>query len=106
MCLENSTSILKIKNFAVGILKVPKLTFAIMVLCMILKTKDLTIFIKVLTIFGMEILITEVQIFTQASYGKDYFLLKTAIFPISVFLLLFSMKFHTDLENYQHDSFQ
>ena len=45
---------------------------------------------------------------TQASYGKgpDCFLLKTAIFPISVFLLLFSMKFHTELENDQHDSFQ
>ena len=45
---------------------------------------------------------------TQASYGKgpDYFLLKTAIFPISVFLLLFSMKFHAELENYQHDSSQ
>ena len=30
---------------------------------------------------------------TQGSYGKgpDYFLSKTAIFPISVFLLLFSM---------------
>ena len=45
---------------------------------------------------------------TQASYGKgpDNVLLKTAIFPMSVFLLLFSMKFHTELENYQHDSFQ
>ena len=31
--------------------------------------------------------------------GPDYFLLKTAIFPISVFLLLFSMKFGTELEN-------
>ena len=41
-------------------------------------------------------------------YGKgpDYFLLKTAIFPILVFLLLFSMKFHTELENDQHDIFQ
>ena len=44
----------------------------------------------------------------QASYGKgpDYFWLKTAIFPVSVFLLLFSMKFGTELENYQYDSFK
>ena len=44
----------------------------------------------------------------QASYGKgpDYFLLKIAIFPISVFLLLFSMKSHTELENDKNDSFQ
>ena len=44
----------------------------------------------------------------QASYGKgpDYFLLKTEIFSISVFLLLFSMKFHSELENDQPDSFQ
>ena len=44
----------------------------------------------------------------QASYGKspDYFRLKTAIFPVSVFLLLFSMKFGTELENYQYDSFK
>ena len=37
---------------------------------------------------------------TQASCGKgpDYLLLKTAIFPTSVFLILFSMKFHTELE--------
>ena len=43
----------------------------------------------------------------QACYGKgpDYFLLKTVTFPISVFLLLFSMKFHPELENNQHDSF-
>ena len=42
------------------------------------------------------------QIFaSQASYDKDpdYFLLKTAIFSISVFLLLSSMKFGTELEN-------
>ena len=33
--------------------------------------------------------------------------LKTAaIFPVSVFLLLFSMKFGTELENYQYDSFK
>ena len=34
------------------------------------------------------------------SYGKgpEYFCLKTAIFPVSVFLLLFSMKFGTELE--------
>ena len=44
----------------------------------------------------------------QASYGKgpDYFWLKIAIFPASVFLLLFSMKFGTELENYQYDSFK
>ena len=44
----------------------------------------------------------------RASYGKgpDYFWLKTAIFPVSVFLLLFSMKFGTELENYQYDSFK
>ena len=44
----------------------------------------------------------------QASYGKgpDYFWLKTAIFPVSVFLLLFRMKFGTELENYQYDSFK
>ena len=43
-----------------------------------------------------------------AFYGKgpDYFLLKTAVFPVSVFLLLFSMKFGTELENYQYDSFK
>ena len=43
---------------------------------------------------------------TQVSYGKgpDYFRLKTAVFPVSVFLLLFSMKFGTELENYQYDS--
>ena len=45
---------------------------------------------------------------TQASYGKgpDYFRLKTVIFPISVFILLFSMKFVTELENYQYDHFK
>ena len=32
--------------------------------------------------------------------------LKTAIFPVSVFLLLSSMKFGTGLENYQCDSFK
>ena len=32
------------------------------------------------------------------SVTSDVNLLKTAIFPISVFLLLFSMKFHTELE--------
>ena len=45
---------------------------------------------------------------TQASYGKgpDYFLLKTAIFSISVFLSLFSMKLGTELENDQYDRFK
>ena len=45
---------------------------------------------------------------TQAFYGEgpDYFWLKTAISPVSVFLLLFSMKFATELENYQYDSFE
>ena len=49
----------------------------------------------------------ELLICPQESYGKgpDYFLLKTAIFPISVFLSPFSMKFHTELEDDQHDSF-
>ena len=45
----------------------------------------------------------------QASYrkGPDYVLLKKkAIFHISVFLLLFSMKFGTELENDQYDSFE
>ena len=44
----------------------------------------------------------------KASYGKGpyYFLLKTAIFPTSMFLLLFSMKFGTKLENDQFDSFK
>ena len=44
----------------------------------------------------------------QASYGKgpDYFRLKTAILPVSVFLLLFSMKFCTEFENYQYESFK
>ena len=44
----------------------------------------------------------------QASYGKgpDYFRFKTAIFPVSVFLLLFIMKFGSELENYQYDSFK
>ena len=48
------------------------------------------------------------KIVTQASYGKGpvYFLLKTAIFSISVFLLLFSMKFDTELENDQYDNFK
>ena len=36
----------------------------------------------------------------------DYFWLKTAIFPVSVFLLLFYMKFGTELENYPYDSFK
>ena len=42
------------------------------------------------------------------SYGKgpDYFRLKTAIFPVLVFALPFSMKFGTELENYQYDSFE
>ena len=42
------------------------------------------------------------------SYGKgpDYFRLTTAIVPVSVFLLLFSMKFGAELKNYQYDSFQ
>ena len=46
--------------------------------------------------------------YPQASYGKgpDYFRLKTAVFPVSVFLLLFSMKFGIELENYQYDSFK
>ena len=45
---------------------------------------------------------------TQVSYGKgpDYFRLKTAILPTSMFLLLISMKFGTELENYQYDSFK
>ena len=45
---------------------------------------------------------------TQASHGKgpDDFWLKTAIFLVSVFLLLFSMKFGTELENYQYDTFK
>ena len=45
---------------------------------------------------------------TQSSYGKGpgYFLFKTAIFPISVFLLLFRMKFSTELENDQYDIFK
>ena len=45
---------------------------------------------------------------TQASYGKgpDYFLLKTAIFRISVFPLLFSMEFGTELNNDQYGSFK
>ena len=42
---------------------------------------------------------------TRASYGKgpDYFQLKTAILPISMFLLLISMKFGTELENYEYE---
>ena len=46
--------------------------------------------------------------FAQVSYGKgpDYFRLKTEVFPVSVFLLLISMKFGTELENYQYDSFK
>ena len=44
------------------------------------------------------------------SYGKgpDYFPLKTVFFPVSVFLLLFGMKFGIELENYhdQYDSFK
>ena len=45
---------------------------------------------------------------SQASYGKgpDNFWLKTAIFSVSVFLLHFSMKFGTELENYQYESFK
>ena len=41
---------------------------------------------------------------SQASYGKgpDYVWLKTNTFPVSVFL---SMKFGSELENYQYDSF-
>ena len=38
--------------------------------------------------------------------GSDYFWLKTGIFPVSVFLLLFSMKFGTEFENCQYDSFK
>ena len=47
------------------------------------------------------------QSLSQASYGKglDYFWLKTVVLPVSVFLLLFSMKFGTELENYKYDSF-
>ena len=42
----------------------------------------------------------------QASYGKGpgYFRLKTAVFPVSMFLLLFRMQFGTEVENYQYDS--
>ena len=36
----------------------------------------------------------------------DYFQLKTEIFHVSMFPLLFSMKFDTELENYQYDSFK
>ena len=45
---------------------------------------------------------------SQAAYGKgpDYFLVKTEVFPTSVFLLLFNMKFGTELENDQYDSFR
>ena len=69
----------------------------------------------VITITASDTVINKLQRFqnsfirtAQASYdkGPDYFLLKTEIFPISVFLLLFSMKFHTELENDQPDSFQ
>ena len=44
----------------------------------------------------------------QTSYGEGphYFRLKTAIFPVSVFLLLFGKKFGIELENYQYDSFK
>ena len=44
----------------------------------------------------------------QVSHGEgsDYFWMKTAIFPVSVSLLLFSMKFGTELKNYQYDSFK
>ena len=47
-------------------------------------------------------------VWSQVSYGKgpDNYLLKTAIFPVSVFLLIFSMKFGNELENYQYDSFK
>ena len=38
--------------------------------------------------------------------GPDYFRLKTVIFPVSVFLLLFSMNIGTELENYWYDSFK
>ena len=45
---------------------------------------------------------------SQASYGKGptYSLLKTAISPISLFVLLFIMKFCTDLDNDQYDIFK
>ena len=43
---------------------------------------------------------------TSHGRGPDYFWLKTAIFPVSVFLLLSSMKFGTELENYQYDNFK
>ena len=48
------------------------------------------------------------SVVSQESYGKgpDYFQLKTAICPVSMFLLLFSMKFGTELDNYQYDSFK
>ena len=53
-------------------------------------------------------MIVKKWICSQASYGKgpDYFWLKTAIFPVSLFLLLFSMKFGIQLGKYEYDSFK
>ena len=64
--------------------------------------------LKYYTKYVKSSLSTNSKILKHLMHGKgpDCFLLKTAIFPISVFLLLSSMKFHTELENDQHDSFQ
>ena len=50
--------------------------------------------------------IIKVQLDTQASNGngKNYHLMKTAIFPVWVFPLSFSMTFGPELENDQYDS--
>ena len=57
----------------------------------------MTIWNRLYIDFALRLLMARVQI----TFGS-----KTAIFPVSLFLLLFSRKFSTDLENYQYDSFK